>query len=113
MVQYYDSHLATAFEEALIESNIPFEKFDDQFHYPVSHREKVKEISSKILEANSSKNLFVFQQEKLFDKTKKALDEAGIEYQVIERDEGSGISWTSEYDAETRKIIKAATGIPL
>lgn len=113
MTQFYDSHMESEFEEMLLESNIPFRKIGHQFHYRVSNDDKVQAIGSEILSRLKPGYSFVFTKDERFLKVKEAFERAGLRFIIVERDEGTGVSWNEDENKRARKIIRQVTGIPL
>ncbi len=108
-----DSHMEAAFEQALEESGIQYRKEGKQFYYSVSDRLAINEISQSVIKKYSPEGAFFFYKKEDWNKAKNRLEDEGIPYRSIVKDDGYGVLWDKSHTSKAHQIVHDITRIPL
>jgi len=106
MTSFTYVYMTEEFVKELKNEEIAFERKGQQIFYSVSDRDKVREISARVLAENTPKS--VIYDESFYEQVIRVFNAEGIQYRVIQTDEAPGLMWPDEQDEKARRLITKA-----
>jgi len=76
--RFYSDKDTSAFIEKLRLNNIPYELKNNSVYYPVTYRDKVREIANQVITTAHRPTAYSFQKKKQFDAFKQLLQSRNI-----------------------------------
>ncbi len=106
---YYDSEQQKAFIEMIEADDMPFRVGPGgAVFYPVSYRDQVREVSEELRNHFGPEHSVIIVGPEQLDTAKADFENNGIEFDVLNYEDGYMIQWKRKNNSKVAKILKFA-----